>query len=53
MFPLRQNVVEPDFIELFALARRLLTQRRNIGRGMPHGLELCNVVRAWRRIECA
>src|SRR3954468_6759665 len=49
-----QSAVKADFIELFALARCLLTSpEQNIGRGMPHRLELCNVVRSWGRIERA
>jgi hypothetical protein len=51
VFPGRAKCVKADFIELFALARRLLTSpEQNIGRGMPHRLELCNVVRSWGRI---
>src|SRR3954465_5570987 len=54
VFPAVQSAVKADFIELFALARRLLTSpEQNIGRGMPHRLELCNVVRSWGRIERA
>src|SRR4051794_8059668 len=49
-----QSAVKADFIELFALARRLLSSPdQNIGRGMPHRLELCNVVRSWGRIKRA